>query len=202
MAGLTGGQVMSFGECPNPPILGDFNLTLFMDKWFEYARYPSIFEPEVKCKSEVYTLNITRRTLFRIRIQVEELSETGRVITSRAVAKKVRGLPITTASFRIKYPNFKAPKKPSYNVLFAEYFSYALVWNCISGPHYLNFDPLKKTTANFQNLFIMTRKKFIDDDLKDRIYRALEALKLDATKLVLTDQDNCQNSSSNHKKIW
>ena len=196
MAGLTGGQLMLDGDCPNPPpILKDFNLTLFMGKWFEYARYPSLFKPEVKCKSEEYTLDVAGQRLFRIRIQVEELSGAGRVITSRAVANRVGGLPNTTASYRIRYPNYGTPKRPNFNVLFTDYHSHAIAWNCINGTRYVSTNPVITSRISFQDLFIMIRKKFIDkkDDLKRRIDNGLEVFRLDETKLVLTNQTNCQD---------
>lgn len=47
-------QVPSYGYCPDISVEEDFDLERYMGKWYEYARYPFVYEVARKCNSVHY----------------------------------------------------------------------------------------------------------------------------------------------------
>lgn len=50
-------QVPRFGRCPRTSVIQNFNVPLYLGRWFEIRKYPAIFQLGGRCVEANYGLN-------------------------------------------------------------------------------------------------------------------------------------------------
>lgn len=50
------GQIPYFGNCPQVKVVQDFDVEAYLGKWYEYEKYPFLFEIGGKCITAQYTM--------------------------------------------------------------------------------------------------------------------------------------------------
>lgn len=64
-------QVPAYGSCPDVIVEDDFDINKYIGKWYEYARYPYVYEVPKKCNTVNYekddrkTISITNESIDR-----------------------------------------------------------------------------------------------------------------------------------------
>lgn len=64
-------QVPAYGLCPDITVEEDFDINRYMGKWYEYARYPFVYEVARKCNMVYYekedrkTISISNESIDR-----------------------------------------------------------------------------------------------------------------------------------------
>uniref|UniRef100_A0A3B5AYM6 Apolipoprotein D n=1 Tax=Stegastes partitus TaxID=144197 RepID=A0A3B5AYM6_9TELE len=105
-AAATDGQSFHIGNCPQPSVQEDFNVTKYMGTWYEIEKLPAVFE-KGKCSQATY----------RFHFPINSIQGVGKVENASQPA-------ILSVGF------FKGVPDAPYWVLSTDYHSYALVYSC------------------------------------------------------------------------
>ncbi|XP_035677986.1 apolipoprotein D-like [Branchiostoma floridae] len=172
------GQVFNWGKCPDVPVKFNFSVEAYLGRWFEIARFPTIFEKGLKCVQANYTL------LEDSTIQVVNQ---GRKKCcgdeTKAVGVAWAPDPAEPAKLAVRFSRFM-PAGP-YWVLDTDYDRYSVVWSCVN---------LFWGVARLELTWILGRERQLDEyKLRDIVYE-LTKYKIDAAKFKWTDQDNCNGT--------
>uniref|UniRef100_A0A336M7D4 Apolipoprotein D n=1 Tax=Culicoides sonorensis TaxID=179676 RepID=A0A336M7D4_CULSO len=133
--------------CEDKPVQQEFAMSDYLGLWFDYAKYPSIFEFAGKCGTSEYTL----RPDGNLGVRNKEINRlTGTTITTEGYAMPD---PTEPAKLGLVYPNQPEGKVAPYWVLGTDYLTYSVVWGCTN----IN------ETSSRQTLNIITRDRLPSD---------------------------------------
>uniref|UniRef100_A0A4W6G772 Apolipoprotein D n=1 Tax=Lates calcarifer TaxID=8187 RepID=A0A4W6G772_LATCA len=130
--GPTDTQSFHLGNCPQPSVQEDFNVTEYMGTWYEIEKLPAAFE-RGKCNRATYSL-LADGT---VKVHNAELLSNGKINSIDGVAKVINESQpaILGVSF------FRGVPDAPYWVLSTDYQSYTLVYSCSEyfGFFYIDF---------------------------------------------------------------
>ncbi|XP_019625878.1 PREDICTED: apolipoprotein D-like [Branchiostoma belcheri] len=174
------GQVFSWGKCPDVPVKSNFSVDAYLGRWFEIARFPTIFEKGLKCVQANYSL------LDDSTIQVVNQGQK-KCCGDETKAVGVAWAPDADepAKLLVRFSRFM-PAGP-YWVLDTDYSRYSVVWSCVD---------LFWGVARLELTWILGRERALDEYLLRDIVYELTKFKIDAVKFKWTDQNNCAGSNS------
>ncbi|KAL7640941.1 UNVERIFIED_CONTAM: hypothetical protein RMT77_008078 [Armadillidium vulgare] len=176
------GQVGFPGGCPKQVSMQDFNLTLYLGKWYEYSNYFAFYQEGSRCVEALYIEDedgSIKVTNTQIGLFNQEIKIVGRGTLVDPILKDGR-LKVTFFPFSAGAELFGFLNNGNYWVLDTDYDSYSVVWSCTNLGIY-----------NFQNLWILTRNRTPEKSVTDKAEKIVTDRNLDLISLKKTPQDNC-----------
>ena len=116
-------QVALPGECPSDiQVVSDFNVAEYLGTWYEYAKYPAIFEGNGKCIVAEYSLN-DDGTVKVVNTQVDPVTGEKSGIVGTATV-------VNDGKLSVQFPGAPTPMGSNYWVLDTDYTEYSVVYSC------------------------------------------------------------------------
>ncbi|XP_037927730.1 apolipoprotein D-like [Teleopsis dalmanni] len=171
-------QVPFPNTCPDVKIPEEFDVDAYMGIWFEYSKYPFLFEIGKKCMYARYT-NKGNDTVYVVNTAVNRFTNSKSNVTGTA---KILG----PGQLAVKFSKNQSVDKPNYLVLGTDYTSYALVYSCT------NFS----TVAHTKNIWILTRERKPTNSVVDAAKKVMDDNNLLQAFLIDTAQDDCPESDT------
>ncbi|GBM98446.1 hypothetical protein AVEN_114078-1 [Araneus ventricosus] len=90
------------------------------------------------------------------------------------------------------------PTQSTNYVLMSDYENYAVVWSCrnVDPPLPISGLDFLRNLSHTENLWILSRKRTLDADVREKIYGFLDTNAITRRTLRPVPQDNCQETSS------
>ncbi|XP_054742180.1 apolipoprotein D-like [Anastrepha obliqua] len=171
---LTVAQVPFPRGCPEVKVPTDFNADAYMGTWYEYAKYPHIFEIAKRCMSARYT-NKGNNTIGVLNTSINTI--TGHITNTTGVARMLAPSQINVLFS--KFPN--AVDIPNYIVLGTDYKTYTVVYSCTNLTSF----------AHTKLLWIMTRERKPSAETVAAARKVMDDNNLPQSFLLIADQENC-----------
>lgn len=178
---MTAAQVPFPRSCPEVKVPKDFNADAYMGTWYEYAKYPHIFEIAKRCMSARYT-NKGNNTIGVVNTSINTI--TGHTTNTTGVARMLAPSQINVLFS--KYPN--AIDIPNYIVLGTDYKSYSVVYSCTNLTSF----------AHTKLLWIMTRERKPSAEAISTAKKIMDDNNLPQSFLLIADQENCPDVVSSY----
>ncbi|XP_070784638.1 apolipoprotein D-like [Enoplosus armatus] len=171
-AAAADGQSFHRGNCPQPSVQEDFNVTKYMGTWYEIEKLPAVFE-RGKCNQATYS-PLADGT---VKVRNAELLSKGKMHSIEGVAKvKNSSQPaILGVSF------FKGVPDGPYWILSTDYQSYALVYSCSD---YFGF-------FHIDFAWILARTRVLTEDVISQLHDKLASAGVNINRLTITNQTGC-----------
>uniref|UniRef100_A0A034WSD5 Apolipoprotein D n=1 Tax=Bactrocera dorsalis TaxID=27457 RepID=A0A034WSD5_BACDO len=176
---LTAAQVPFPRSCPEVKVPSDFDADAYMGTWYEYAKYPHIFEIAKRCMFARYT-NKGNNTIGVVNTSINTI--TGHTTNTTGVARMLAPSQINVLFS--KYPN--AVDIPNYIVLGTDYKSYSVVYSCTNLTSF----------AHTKLLWIMTRERKPSAEAISAAKKIMDDNNLPQSFLLIADQENCPDVAS------
>ncbi|XP_017478859.1 PREDICTED: apolipoprotein D-like isoform X2 [Rhagoletis zephyria] len=174
IAQLTVAQVPFPRSCPEVKVPTDFNADAYMGTWYEYAKYPHIFEIAKRCMSARYSSK-GNNTIGVLNTSINTI--TGHITNTTGVARLLAPSQINVLFS--KFPN--SVDIPNYIVLGTDYKSYSVVYSCTNITAF----------AHTKLLWIMTRERKPSPEAVSTAKKIMEDNNLPQSFLLIADQENC-----------
>ncbi|XP_063700905.1 apolipoprotein D-like [Culicoides brevitarsis] len=172
---LAAAQVPYFTGCPQVSVMENFSAESYLGTWYEYEKYPFIFEVGGKCITAEYTyrpdgkIGVTNRQLNRI---------LGSENSINGYAEADVGEP---AKLTVTFPSVSANGSP-YWVLGTDYESYAVVWSCTE------YGGLASTRV----AWILTRDQMPKIETVQKAYEVFDKNGISKSFLMKTNHEGCK----------
>ncbi|XP_037312335.2 gamma-glutamyl hydrolase-like [Pungitius pungitius] len=164
------------GECPQPPVQRDFDVSKYMGTWYEIERLPAVFERGT-CNQATYS-PLADGT---VKVRNAELLSNGKRSTIEGVAKVIN--PSEPAILGVSF--FKGVPDAPYWVLSTDYHSFSLVYSCTN---YFLF--------HVDYAWILARTRALADDVIGPLRHQLAAAGVNTNRLTVSNQTGCDQTSA------
>lgn len=178
-------QVPFPSHCPEVKVVENFRLDDYMGIWYEYAKYPFVFEIGKKCMFARYEkiaddmVSVTNAAVNRLTDESSNITGKAKVISSGALA---------VVFPRSTNQNFN---KANYLVLGTDYTSFVVVYSCS------NFTPIAHTKI----VWILTRDRNPSESAISAAKKVMQDNQLSQTFLMETVQDGCPNITDIQRSV-
>uniref|UniRef100_A0A1I8PPQ0 Apolipoprotein D n=1 Tax=Stomoxys calcitrans TaxID=35570 RepID=A0A1I8PPQ0_STOCA len=171
------GQVTSAQCCPtNIEVVPNFDIPQYMGTWYEYAKYPTIFEGDGVCVKAEYTLQNDGVVAVK-NSQVNAKNGSADEIVGTATV-------VSNGKLLVKFPfspSFNAVS--NYWVLDTDYCTYSVVYSC------QDIDNQQSSTS----VWILTRERLPTQDTIAKAKKVLTDNGISLDPLTYTNQSGCTN---------
>ncbi|XP_058823274.1 apolipoprotein D-like [Topomyia yanbarensis] len=149
-------QVISLGQCPEHPVVQNFNVQAYAGKWFEISRYERTTQRGGECVEVNYSLNSDSSISVENRLLIPPSSEfevvTGRSVISFPDEEPLQGMMNLTFGAM-------PPTSVNYMVLDTDYTSFTFVWSCFA----------VSDTIKGENFWLMSRTVELPQSVQGRV---------------------------------
>uniref|UniRef100_A0A182JQH2 Apolipoprotein D n=1 Tax=Anopheles christyi TaxID=43041 RepID=A0A182JQH2_9DIPT len=165
LVGLTSGQLVSPGTCPDYPVHLNFDVQRYLGLWYEISRYDQVFQRGGECVTAEYSLNAdgSVRVFNSMRVPPSQARQSD---TGRAVVAFPDAIPLE-AKLNVTFDATALDVSANYWVLGTDYENYAVVWGCFG----------VATTLRAENAWILSREPELSEqaaiEVQDYINRFL-----------------------------
>ncbi|XP_054742179.1 apolipoprotein D-like [Anastrepha obliqua] len=170
---MVASQIIGLGRCPrNIKTVEDFDATKYLGTWYEYSKYPFIFEFGAKCVTAEYgAINSTEISVVNTQISSlnskQSIDGIAKIVGPGKLAVSFNGLAALAGA-------------ADYWVLATDYENYAVVYSCKN---------IALTHATF--VWILTRERVPSADIINAAKDALVSQNISLSELSETDQSDC-----------
>ncbi|XP_065356951.1 apolipoprotein D-like [Calliphora vicina] len=167
-------QVPFPNTCPEVKIVDTFDLDRYMGTWYEYSKYPFIFEVGQKCQQAVYknigndTVSVVNTGIYVIINKPNSAVGSAKVLAPGQLAVEFRNQKVDTAN---------------YLVLGTDYDNWVVVYSCRNISSY----------GHAKLLWILTRQRLPSDEAILAAKQVIKDNKLSETFLIKSTQTDCPN---------
>ncbi|XP_037811924.1 apolipoprotein D-like [Lucilia sericata] len=167
-------QVPFPNSCPEVKIVETFDLERYMGTWYEYSKYPFIFEVGQKCQQAVYkdegnsTISVVNTGVYVIINKPNSAVGSAKVLGPGQLAVEFRNQQVDT---------------PNYLVLGTDYDNWVVVYSCKNISSY----------GHAKLLWILTRQRQPTEEAISAAKRVIQENKLSETFLIKSTQTDCPN---------
>ncbi|XP_037613077.1 gamma-glutamyl hydrolase-like isoform X2 [Sebastes umbrosus] len=173
-AAAADGQSFHLGQCPEPSVQKDFNITKYMGTWYEIEKLPALFGSG-KCIQATYSL----RTDGTVKVRNAEVLSNGTINSIQGVARVENSS--QPAILDVLFVE-DIPGGP-YWVLNTDYQSYSLVYSCSDyGTFYVDFT------------WILARTRVLTEDVIGRLHNELTSAGVNISGITVSDQTGCDQT--------
>ncbi|XP_049959358.1 lazarillo protein [Schistocerca serialis cubense] len=159
--------------CADRSAINDFNATLYMGKWYEYAKMGSMpYEEGGVCVTAEYSMSSNNITV----VNSMKDNTTHEVNTTTGWAEFASQLH-TDGKLSVHFPN--SPSVGNYWILSTDYDNYSIVWSCVKRPD---------SAASTEISWILLRSRNSSNMTLERVEDELKNLQLDLNKYTKTEQ--------------
>ncbi|XP_022900272.2 apolipoprotein D-like [Onthophagus taurus] len=174
-------HVSSLGirKCPKQEPIKDFNIDKFSGRWYEIERSFYVWELHTKCLS--VDLQLKRPGIINISVnRLNRLSGSKKLTGGLGIqAKKNPSIfQVKVASSLPKPVDQFLPGAATYQVLYTDYETFAVIYSCSS---YVLF--------HYDRIWILGRNWDINAETRLNIYRFLTFRNIDNDRLIVTNKD-------------
>ncbi|XP_058455120.1 apolipoprotein D-like [Malaya genurostris] len=174
-------QVISSGECPEHPVVQNFNVQSYVGRWYEISRYETSTQRGGECVEVSYT----------------QTSDTSLSLENRLVVPPNTEFEVVNGQSFVSFPNespvqgrmnisFGAmpPTSVNYWVLDTDYTSFSFVWNCFA----------VSETLKGENFWLMSRTVELPASAQSRVDELINLyLKPQYIRPTRHDLEGCAN---------
>ncbi|GFO04336.1 apolipoprotein d [Plakobranchus ocellatus] len=174
--------VFKLGQCPNVPGQATLDKAQYLGTWYEYKRFPAIFEAGLDCTTATYgdagdKISVTnsgtlRLNFFGRRIVLNENSIDG--FASIPDPSKPAELSVSFGGVDM------GGNSPNYFIQDTDYINYSVVFSCAQFPGF-----------NIQFAWILTRAPGVAPSNLATLESNLSAAGVDVSKFRIIDQTDC-----------
>ncbi|BES91807.1 Lipocalin-like domain [Nesidiocoris tenuis] len=173
MVVLVRAQIPSLGNCPSYSPMQDFNMSLYMGRWYEAERYFNIYQIGGVCVTLDYVKDENNSTKA---VRRQQSALTGSISESDGKVSDVRNSPQSTFFMRYSYLPMEIP----YTILGTDYGNYSVAWSC-------NSFGIATTT----NAWILTRERHPSLETMQKAYAVFDKFNISKAYLMRTNEWNC-----------
>ncbi|XP_049302741.1 apolipoprotein D isoform X3 [Bactrocera dorsalis] len=175
-AKMVASQVVNVGSCPsNIETVQDFDAEAYLGVWYEYSKYPFVFEAGGRCIQAEYGA-LTNDTISVLNSQLSSLNE----ISSISGIAKIVGPGKLSVRF---YGVASLAGSADYWILDTDYDNYAVVYSC-----------RKQLFAHSVNVWILTRERDPSEDIVKEALAVLVSQGVSLNPLTVTNQSGCSDA--------
>uniref|UniRef100_A0A1A9VZK3 Apolipoprotein D n=1 Tax=Glossina brevipalpis TaxID=37001 RepID=A0A1A9VZK3_9MUSC len=168
-------QIISGGSCnQSVETVPDFDVSRYTGRWYEFEKYPTIFELGGRCiYAEYHNAGNNKVSVFNY----QKNKITGTSSSIRGTAKV-----LSPGKLEVRFEGFAALAGPgNYWVLGTDYENFAVVYSCMDWLH----------IVNTKIIWILTRERFPVDDIIQEARDVITSKGFSLSHLVRTDQSHC-----------
>jgi len=179
--------VFRLGKCPQVDSVQNFDINRYMGKWWEYERFPAIFEYGVECGFANYTLmdNGKIKVLNSGIQHIKFLWFTIKRERTNAVGEAAIVDPAQPSRLQVSFGGMPAGSgEANYFLVDTDYDNYAVVYSCSP----LIPLPGLDSTSNIQFAWILTRAQGVKPANYDAIIARLTSFGVDVSPFITVDQ--------------
>ncbi|XP_049302739.1 apolipoprotein D isoform X2 [Bactrocera dorsalis] len=175
-AKMVAGQVVKVGPCPSGiETVQDFDAEAYLGVWYEYSKYPFVFEAGGKCVQAVYGA-LTNDSVSVLNSQLSTFNEKSSI---SGVAKIVG-----PGKLSVRFNGVASlAGSANYWVLGTDYDNYAVVYSCKN-----------LIIAHAETVWILTRERDPSEDIVREAQDVLVSQGVSLDPLIVTDQSGCPDS--------
>ncbi|KAK3746056.1 hypothetical protein RRG08_065221 [Elysia crispata] len=174
--------VITEGKCPDVSAQSTLSVERYLGIWYEYMRFPAVFEPGSECTSATYTqlsdgvIGVTNEGYIRADVF-------GRpYVIDRSVAEGYAEVPDPNkpAELSVSFPPSNSNGRINYKVLSTDYDTYAVVFSCE-----------EIWSVNIQFAWILTRERGLRPGNLANIQQLMSLAGINTGHFITVDQEDC-----------
>nr|XP_014092470.2 apolipoprotein D [Bactrocera oleae] len=173
-AEMVASQIVSAGLCPsNIQTVQDFDAEAYLGTWYEYSKYPFIFEAGGRCVQADYgALSDDSITVLNSQLSI---------FNSRSSIDGVAKI-VGPGKLSVRFNGFASlAGYADYWVLGTDYENYAVVYSCKN-----------LIVAHMETAWILTRERDPSEDIITEAENILTSQSVSLKPLIVTDQTGCR----------
>ncbi|GFO43011.1 prostaglandin-h2 d-isomerase [Plakobranchus ocellatus] len=170
-----------------PPNLAELESKLtaagvdYLGVWYEYERFPAIFEADLDCTSATYgdagkAISVRNNGTLRIDLFGRKVILENNTISGMATVPN----PDKPAEFIVNFDGVPSTKTPNYIIQETDYKNYSVIFSCI-----------QLEALNLQFAWILTRVRGLAPPNLAQLENKLTAAGVDVTEFFVVDQKGC-----------
>ncbi|GFO24810.1 apolipoprotein d-like [Plakobranchus ocellatus] len=182
LAGSADGQVvLKFGKCPKVVGQPTLDKDKYFGVWYEYERFPAIFEAGLDCTSATYSpaedaIKVTNNGTLRTDLLGKKVVLRNSTSNGRAVVIN----PDKPAELSVAFGGAPQSKRANYKIMATDYTTYSVIFSCT-----------QLEEVNLQFAWILTRARGVAPPNLKRLKSKLAAAGVDVTEFFVVDQKDC-----------
>ncbi|GFS27469.1 apolipoprotein D-like [Elysia marginata] len=176
------GFVFKFGQCPSVTGQATLDQAQYLGVWYEYQRFPAIFEAGLDCTTATYgdagdRISVTNKGTLRVDFFGNKIVLNENSVTGSATVPD----PAKPAELAVTFGGIDmGSNSPNYIIQDTDYNNYAVVFSCAQLPGF-----------NIQFAWILTRAPGVAPSNLATLESNLASAGVDVTKFKIIDQSGC-----------
>ncbi|GFO45790.1 apolipoprotein d [Plakobranchus ocellatus] len=180
-AAVNGQFVIKEGKCPNVTGQATLERAQFLGVWYEYERFPAIFEADLDCTTATYgvagkAISVTNNGTLRVDLFGRKVILKNSTVNGLATVPN----PDRPAEFIVAFGGAPPTKTPNYIIQETDYRNYSVIFSCT-----------QLVEFNLQFAWILTRVRGLAPPNLARLESKLTAAGVDVTEFFVVDQKGC-----------
>ncbi|GFO43009.1 apolipoprotein d [Plakobranchus ocellatus] len=181
VAAVNGQFVIKEGKCPNVTGQATLEKAQYLGVWYEYERFPTIFEANLDCTSATYgaagkAISVRNNGTLRIDLFGRKVILENNTISGMATVPN----PDRPAEFIVNFDGVPTTKTTNYIIQETDYKNYSVIFSCI-----------QLEALNLQFAWILTRVRGLAPPNLAQLENKLTAAGVDVTEFFVVDQKGC-----------
>jgi lipocalin len=165
-------------DCPNIQVKQEFDVNLYLGKWYEIEKFYLIWAANQRCIEAIYTpIDSTTIGVNNSGLDIrtnEWVNQLGKGLIKDASEP---------AKLEIEFKVGPITNRGTYWVIDTDYTNYSLVYSCS-----------KILGLKFEYAWILARDRTLDSNVIQQAKNMLKMYNIDISKFLVSDQNNCPDN--------